>query len=222
MNTATSSLKHESALTIQCRVVYALILREVKSRYGRRTLGFLWALLEPLLFISLFIGIFHLMGRDSQSGIATPLFFVTGFSPFFMFRDIYPQVSACAKGNISLLMFPQVSRTDVLLATVILTSLISLAVLGVLLLACYSVGYEFQIQRPLELLGSLGLLIALGTGLGLVIGALTIRYEFISSIAGAFLGRPLFITSGLFFTADVIPAKAREYILYNPILHCIE
>ena len=83
-------------------------------------------------------------------------------------------------------------------------------------------GYEFQIQRPLELLGSLGLLIALGTGLGLVIGALTIRYEFISSIAGAFLGRPLFITSGLFFTADVIPAKAREYILYIPILHCIE
>lgn len=222
MNTATRSLKHESALTIQCRVVYALILREVKSRYGRRTLGFLWALLEPLLFISLFIGLFHLMGRDSQAGIPTPLFFVAGFSPFFMFRDIYSQVSACAKGNISLLMFPQVSRTDVLMASVILTSLISIAVLGVLLIACYAAGYEFQIQRPLELLGSLGLLIALGIGLGLVIGAVTIRYEFVASIAGAFLGRPLFITSGLFFTADIIPPKAREYALYNPILHCIE
>lgn len=222
MNTATRSFKQESAFTIQCRVVYALILREVKSRYGRRQLGFLWALLEPLLFISLFIGIFHLMGRDSQAGIATPLFFVTGFSPFFMFRDLFPQVASCAKGNIALLMFPQVSRTDVLLSTVILTALLSLAVMGLLLLMCYAAGYEFQIQRPLEVLGSLGLLIALGTGIGLVVGAFTIRYEFVSSLAGAFLGRPLFISSGLFFTADVVPAKVRFYLLYNPILHCIE
>lgn len=199
-----------------------MILREVKSRYGRRQLGFLWALLEPMLFISLFIGIFHLMGRNSQAGIAAPLFLVTGFLPFFMFRDLFGQVAQGAKGNITLLMFPQVTRTDVLLSTIILTSLLALAVLGVFLLICHAAGYEFQMERPLEVLASLGLLVAIGTGTGLVIGAFTIRYEFVSSIAGAFLGRPLFLSSGLFFTADVIPAKARVYFLYNPILHCIE
>lgn len=222
MTTATDSAKFESAFTIQCRVVYALVLRDVKARYGRRQLGFLWALLEPLLFISLFIGIFHLMGRDSYAGVPTPLFFVTGFSPFFMFRDLYPQVAGSAKANIPLLMFPQVSRTDVLLASVILTSLLAIAVMSFLLLACHAVGYYFQFQRPLEVLAALGLLVMLATGVGLVVGAFTIRYEFVSSIASALLGRPLFLSSGLFFTADSIPAKAREYLLYNPILHCIE
>ena len=222
MNTAINTINRDSAFTIQCRVVYALMLRDVKSRYGRRQLGFLWALLEPLLFISLFVGIFHLMGRNSQAGIAAPLFFVCGFSPFFLFRDLYPQVVGCAVGKIPLLMFPQVSRTDVLLSTVILTSLVSLAVFGLLLVVCYMSGFDFHIERPLEVLTTLALLIFLGTGLGLVIGALTIRYEFVASIANAFLGRPLFLASGLFFTADVIPAKAREYLLYNPILHCIE
>lgn len=222
MNTMVRSLKPESAFLIQCRVVYALILRDVKSRYGRRHLGFLWAVLEPLLFITLFIAIFQLMGRDSQAGIAAPLFFVCGFSPFFMFRDLYPQIVGCVVGNIPLLMFPQVSRTDVLLSAAILTSLLSLAVFGLLLFACHMMGYEFRIERPLEVLAALGLLILLGIGVGLVIGALAIRYEFVRTITNAFLGRPLFLASGLFYTADVIPAKAREYMLYNPILHCIE
>lgn len=222
MNYAISTLNRDSAFTIQCRVVHALILREVKSRYGGRQLGFLWALIEPLIFMSLFIALFQLMGRTSQSGVPTALFFVTGFAPFFMFRDTYPQVSAGVKGTIPLLMFPQVSRTDVLLASIIVNSLVSIAVFGVLLAGCYMMGFTFHVQRPLEVLTTLGLLIALGSGLGLVVGALTIRYEFLSTIINVMMGRPLFLTSGLFFTADMLPAKAREYLLYNPILHCIE
>ncbi len=222
MTTTTNSFKQESALTIQCRVVFALIMREVKSRYGRRQLGFLWALLEPMLFIGLFIGLFYLMGRNSQSGIPTPLFFVTGFTPFFLFKDLYPQVATCAKGANTLLMFPQVSRTDIILSSVTLTSLLSLAVMCIFLGICYAAGYEFQMQRTLQVLGALTLLILLATGVGLVVGAFTIKYEFVASLAGAFLGRPLFMSSGLFFTADMVPATARDYLLYNPILHCIE
>ncbi len=28
--------------------------------------------------------------------------------------------------------------------------------------------------------------------------------------------------SGLFFTADSLPKEARDILLYNPILHCVE
>ena len=93
MNTSVSrQTPIESALLIQCRVVHALVMRDVKSRYGGRRLGFLWALIEPLMMIGVFIGLFHLMGRSSQGGIAAPLFFVTAFAPFFMFRDIFSNV----------------------------------------------------------------------------------------------------------------------------------
>jgi capsular polysaccharide transport system permease protein len=36
------------------------------------------------------------------------------------------------------------------------------------------------------------------------------------------MSRPLYFSSGLFFTADTIPAPIREYLLYNPVLHMIE
>jgi capsular polysaccharide transport system permease protein len=212
----------DSALIIQCRVVHALVMRDVKSRYGGRRLGFLWALIEPLMMIGVFIGIFHLMGRSTQGGIPAPLFFVAAFTPFFMFRDIFSNVMMCIKGSNPLLMFPQVARTDIILSSVIVDILVSLAVFFLLLLGCVILGFEFTIDRPLEILFSLALLIGLGVGLGLVLGALTIRYEFVSSVSQAFLGRPLFLTSGLFFTADVIPAQARDYLLLNPVLQGIE
>jgi capsular polysaccharide transport system permease protein len=186
----------DSALIIQCRVVHALVMRDVKSRYGGRRLGFLWALIEPLMMIGVFIGIFHLMGRSTQGGIPAPLFFVAAFTPFFMFRDIFSNVMMCIKGSNPLLMFPQVARTDIILSSVIVDILVSLAVFFLLLLGCVILGFEFTIDRPLEILFSLALLIGLGVGLGLVLGALTIRYEFVSSVspalAGHFFSHPVF------------------------------
>ena len=35
---------------IQVRVIAALMLREVLTRYGRHNVGFLWLILEPMLF----------------------------------------------------------------------------------------------------------------------------------------------------------------------------
>jgi capsular polysaccharide transport system permease protein len=139
-----------------------------------------------------------------------------------MFRDLYATIAGEAKANSPLLMFPQVSKTDLIFASVIVNVLLSITVFIVLLCGCYALGYTFSVDDPLGVIVTLALLVALGLGLGLVIGALTIRYEFISSISQAVLGRPLFLCSGLFFTADILPPKAREYALYNPVLHGIE
>ena len=222
MASIAGQVAKDGAFTIQCRVLYALILRDVKGRFGGRRLGFMWALLEPCLFITLFVLIFQLLGRSSQSGVDAPLFFVSGIAPFLMFRDLYGTISTEAKTNSPLLMFPQVSKTDLIFASVIVNVLLSITVFILLLSGCYALGYTFSIDDQLGVIVTLALLVALGLGLGLVIGALTIRYQFISSISQAVLGRPLFLCSGLFFTADIIPPKAREYALYNPVLHCIE
>jgi capsular polysaccharide transport system permease protein len=212
----------DSAFTVQCRVVYALMLRDVKSRFGGRRLGFVWALLEPCFFIGLFVAIFYLIGRTSQSGLPLPLFFVTGFTPFLMFRNIYMTISDETKGDSPMLMFPQVTRIDLIVAKVIVNVLLSITVLILLLSGCYLMGFTFRLDNPLGVLRAMSLLVLMGLGLGLVIGSLVIRYEFISSITQALFGRPLLLTSGLFFTAEMLPPKAREYLLYNPLLHLIE
>ncbi len=221
-NTAPTVLKRDSAFAVQCRVLHALILRELKSRYGNRRLGFMWAVIEPLMFISVFVAGFHLIGRSSQGGVEAPLFFVAGFSPFFMFRDIFSQVKSGTQGQQSLMMFPQVTRMDILLSKLIVNALISISVFIVLMLGLYVIGFQYRIENPLGVLIGFSLIASIGLGMGLVFGALAIRYEFISSFSEPLLGRPLFLTSGLFFSASVLPPNVREVFLYNPLLHCIE
>jgi len=214
--------KQSSPLLIQCRVLHALILRELKARYGNRRLGFLWALIEPLVFISIFVAGFQLIGRTSQSGVEAPLFFVAGFSPFFMFRDVYAEIAGGAKGHQSLLMFPQVTRMDILISKVIVNGAVSASVFLVLMIGLRAMGFTFELDNPLGVLVGFGLMIALGFGTGLVLGALSIRYEFVSTLSSPLLGRPLFLTSGLFFSASMLPPNVRDIFLYNPLLHCIE
>ena len=214
--------KLNNPLVIQCRVLHALILRELKSRYGNRRLGFLWALIEPLIFISIFVTGFYLLGRTSQSGVPAPLFFVAGFVPFFMFRDVYSEIAGGTKGHQSLLMFPQVTRMDILISKLAVNSAVSVSVFLILLTGLLAFGFEFTVDNPLGVLIAFALMIALGFGTGLVLGALSIRYEFVSSLSNPLLGRPLFLTSGLFFSASMLPPKVREIFLYNPLFHCIE
>ena len=192
--------KQNSPLLIQCRVLHALILRELKARYGDRHLGFLWAVIEPLIFMSIFVLGFYLLGRDSQSGVPAPLFFVAGFVPFFMFRDIYSEIVGGTKGHQSLLMFPQVTRMDILISKMIVNSAISVCVFLVLTIGLLAMGLDFTLDNPLGVMIGFGLMIMLGFGTGLVLGALSIRYQFVSSLSSPLLGRPLFLTSGLFFS----------------------
>lgn len=214
----------ETVLTVQFRVLYALILRELKSRYGNRRLGFGWALIEPMIFVAVFVGVFQLLGRSrgAGSGIPAPLFFVSGISPFFMFRDIFSEVAQGTRGNQSLLMFPQVTRIDLLVSKLAVNSLVSISVFMIMLLGLYFAGFDFRIESSLGVLIGFSLMISLGFGLGLVIGAISIRYEFVRSFSEPLLGRPLFLTSGLFFSVAMLPPSTRDIALYNPLLHCIE
>ena len=213
---------HESAYTVQCRVLHALILRELKARYGNRRLGYMWALLEPLMLMSILFAGFQLLGRDSQAGIQVPLFLVTGFGPFFMFRDVFAEVMNGTRGHQSLLMFPQVTRLDLVVSKMVLSALIWIVVFITLLIGLYFLGFTFNFEDPLGVMVGFALIILLGLGLGLLLGAISIRYEVVQSISQPLLGRPLFFTSGLFFTASMLPAAARDIMLYNPLLHCIE
>ena len=212
----------ESAFSVQCRVLHALILRELKSRYGSRHLGFMWALIEPLIFMSIFVAAFQIIGRESQGGLPVPLFIVAGLSPFFMFRDVFAEVTQGTQGHQSLLMFPQVTRMDLLLSKLILTTLVSVVVFFIMLMGCAFFGFTFKVEDPMGVMIGFTLMALLGFGLGLVLGALSIRYEFLQSISQPLLGRPLFLMSGLFFSASMLPPVAREIALYNPLLHCIE
>jgi tetratricopeptide (TPR) repeat protein len=70
-------------LRTQCRVIQALIIRETRTRFGDAKLGYGWALLEPILHITLLSAVFSLL-MQGRPPIGTHffIFYFTGLSPY--------------------------------------------------------------------------------------------------------------------------------------------
>lgn len=205
----------------QARVVYALSLRETRTRFGKHRLGYLWALLEPLFWIGTFWVMFTVLGRESAAGMDLIPFLATGVIPYNLCVGTADRVSVAIDANKALLFYPQVQPLDLVYARVALEFATYIAVL-IIILGGYSLYLgSFTIDSLLTTLVGLIIATTLGGALGLVMSAASVVYPVVQRIKGPLM-RPLFWVSGLFFAASVLPSNVRGYLLWNPILHCTE
>jgi len=210
----------DGALT-QLRVVHALALRETRTRFGAHKLGYLWALLEPIFWILTFWGLFEVAGRHTAHGMDVIPFLATGIIPYTLFSQSTDRNMAAIAGNKALLFYPQVQTLDITLARGALEMATYVMVFIVLLGGNALVEHQLVFANLLRTLWGMALAGMLGTSLGLVLCSLSVVSNSVERIKGP-LFRPLFWVSGLFFTADELSSSARDALLWNPILHCIE
>ncbi len=208
-------------LHIQARVVGAVILRETRTRFGRHRLGYLWAFAESLFWVLTFAGIYYAMGHTPAGGMDIVAFLATGIITFILFRNTVTHCQASILGNRPLLFYPQVRPLDIALGRSLLEAVTLLVVFVAVLSANGLVQGELQIDNVLRVLSGLLLAWLLGLGLGLCFMGLGTFFPVVDQIVPILL-RPLFFLSGLFFTANDLPAGLREALLYNPMMHVIE
>ncbi|MGQ7845731.1 ABC transporter permease [Granulosicoccus sp. 3-233] len=212
----------KGALTTQSRVIHALIMRETLSRYGDHKLGFMWAILEPLLMVTMIASVLSVLRNDSPGGMPLVPFMITGFVPFFMFRNTMNQLKGAVASNRTLLGFPQVTTFDVIIARALLEGGVLLSVFVFILSMAYLIGFEFRVENPLGVLGVCLCLLLLGSGIGFILATLIPVVPSVGQVSNLIFGRPLMVSSGLFFTADSVPEPFRGWLLYNPILNLME
>ena len=70
------------------RVIFALVVREMGTKFGRSAGGYLWAVAEPLGGIVLLAIAFSLALRAPPLGTSFILFYATGTVPFGMFNTM--------------------------------------------------------------------------------------------------------------------------------------
>lgn len=210
-----------AALASQRRVLHALILREVKTRFGKMKLGYLWAIIEPLLFIGFFAFIWYFLGSN-PGGMELLPFLITGFGSFLFFRGLFQFTMTGLRINKVLLTYPQVTPFGIVIARAILEFATMSVVFVLLLCIAAALGYDVRVENPLRLIGTLCLLALLGLGGGFTASTLQMIFPSTPEIVGAFVMRPAFILSGNFFTAGMMPDAAREWLLLNPIMHGLE
>lgn len=205
------------------RVIFALILRETKTRYGRTKIGYIWALLEPLLFITILSLIFGYAKAMTTGNMPQILFFITGLLPFFLFRDIAMMTMLAVNQNLQLLYYPQVQILDLGLARMLLELSKFIIVMTLLTSMIALFGIEPVHIENFILLSATSLAIALfGLGTGLIAGAIIPLFPSMEFLTRFLFIQPLFWVSGIFFTADILPSQFASLVLLNPMLHMIE
>ncbi len=205
----------------QTQVVRALVLRETKTRFGTNQLGYLWAFANPLMFIGMFAVMFHVTGRTLPQGMDTLTFLATGVLTHKFFLDVSGRSMSAIAGNRSLLFYPHVRPLDLIFARVQL-EFATLAVVFVgVILANGLWNQHLQIDSLLMVVLGAVLATGLGATLGLTLCSLSVFSNSVERLAPPMM-RPLFWTSGVFFTANELPPAARDFLLWNPVLHCTE
>lgn len=216
--------KHGSfreGLRIQGRVIKALILREMQTRYGRENIGLLWLVIEPMLLASM-IGLLHARGNRVLEGDILPVpMSIIGYCNFMIFRGIFGRGEGAIEANLPLMYHRTVKPLDILLARALLETVgIWLAFL-VLMTAAVSLGMTHLPVRPGWLLLGMITMIWFSFSGSLVVAGLTYERKAIGRLVHPFtyIMMPL---SGAFFTMNMLPAPIRRGFLYVPLAHIFE
>ncbi len=216
-----SPLPARSSWQIQRSVVFALFVRELKTRFGGRWLGAFWVLLEPLAHLAVMLLLFGFVRGRILPGVEFPVFLVTGLVPFLMFRNLALRGMLAIDANRGLFGYRQVKPLDPLLSRAILEIALYSAVYLATLGALGWLGFQVIPESPLQLMAMSALLIASGFGLGVLFAVLTDDLPNARSLIGlVFL--PLYLVSGIIFPISAVPSELLPWLLWNPVLHAIE
>ena len=200
------------------RVVLALMLREMTTRYGRSPGGYVWAILEPIGMIAVMAFGFALVLRAPSLGNSFLLFYAAGFLPFSAYQDI----EAVTRGSISfsrqLLLYPAVTWLDAILARFFLNLLTKVLVTAMVLAAIlYFTETTTVIDLPVLVLAmGLAALTGLGFGtFGCLVTGLSPLWNSIWKVAA----RPMFLASAVIYIYEDLPTLAQNVLWWNPLVH---
>jgi ABC-type polysaccharide/polyol phosphate export permease len=209
------------SLAIQRRVIGALMMREVITRFGRHNLGALWIVGEPMLFTLGIATLWSGTGLRHDSDIPIVAFAITGYSSVLAWRNTVTRCSHAVQQNLNLLYHRNVKVIDVLITRVLLE--IGGATTSFVVLTLVFVSGEW-ITPPKDLM----LVVAgwlmmswFGLGLGLTIGAATAYSPIVERVwhPTSYL---LFPLSGAAYMAAWLPSSTRDVLLLLPMPNALE
>jgi ABC-type polysaccharide/polyol phosphate export permease len=207
--------------SIQMRVLHALMLREMLTRYGRHNVGFLWLFIEPMLFTVAVVALWTALGRENGAGISIVAFGITGYSTIMLWRNMPGRAIGAIGPNASLLTHRPVQMLDVFAARIGLEALGATVSFAVLAFAAWMLGLMYGPEDVLKVLGGWLLLAWFAFALALWIGAASERWPLVYKIWApvSYIFIPL---SGALYLVEALPSAAQEIVLLMPVVHCVE
>lgn len=206
-------------LRIQIRVVWALVMREMMTRFGREGLGVLWMMAEPAMFIVGVMIIFSHTETTARYSVAEYL--AVSYPTILLWRNTTGRLLKAIDVNRSLLHYKPIRPIDILYSRIILEFAGATASFLVLYVVLVVVGI---CQLPADLLTMiLGYLLVLWFSFNFVMtmAALSELSETIDRVSHVILYLMLPFT-GVFIPLFLLPPQLGEMMTYFPLIDAVE
>jgi ABC-2 type transport system permease protein len=206
-------------------VLWTLVVRDLRVRYSRSVLGYVWTILDPLLmsliYFIVFVYIFQrkLLGHDPYF-----LFLVAGLLPWQWFSGVVRESSRAMIQDARLIRSTNLPR-EIWVARVVLSKgvefLLSLPVLAFFTLV-YVIAGKAHLNGWLILL-PLGILVEFIflVGLGLILAPVTALVTDMQRVIGIVL-RMLFYVTPVIYASRLVPAPYDKITWLNPMTGVLE
>jgi len=206
---------------IQLRVIGALLMREVLTRFGRHNIGFMWMFVEPMIFTLGVTILWNIMGMSKGGGISITAFVLTGYSTILLWRNVPGRCVMALRPNFSLMFHRAVKPIDVYISRILLEVVGATISFVVLTIIFHAIGLV-PLPYDYVTVWAAWLLLAWYAGaIGMLIGALSEQSDIVDKLwhPAMYLLIPL---SGSFSMVSALPPAFRDALLFNPTVHCNE
>jgi lipopolysaccharide transport system permease protein len=201
-------------------LLYFFVWRDIKVRYKQTLIGAGWAVLQPLLAMTVFTLIFGMLAKIPSDGLPYPVFYFCALLPWMYFAGALATATNTIVYHqrvITKVFFPRV----LLPVSAVLAGLLDLAIGFVLLLGMLA--YYGMVPTIHMTLLPLFVLLALATalGVGLWLSALNALYRDVRYVV-PFVVQIWMFASPVVYPASLVPVEWRWLYGLNPMAGVIE
>jgi ABC-2 type transport system permease protein len=199
-------------------LVRTLVARELKVRYRRSAIGFLWTMLQPLLTMLVMQLVFSSIFRSQL--LNYPVYALAGILFWNFFSQSIVASMNSLRGNAQLLQKLPVPKAVFPIATVIsgvVNLLFALVPLFVLLLVTGHPLTPSLLFLPVSIL--IAALFTLGAGL--LLSPLAVFFSDVVELIGVMLTLLMYLTP-IIYPQEIVPQRMRWVIRFNPIRSILE
>jgi len=206
---------------VQSKVIFALMLRELHTRFGRENLGFLWFIGEPILFCAGVSIVWTAIRPPYEYGLPMTAIVITGYVPLTMWRHCISRAISAFRSNGSLMFHRQVTPLDIIINRMIL-EVVGTIIAG--LIVCVFAIFLGYMKSPVDYkILYLGIFFqsVFSISCGLLVASLSEMSDLMEKVLGIFsyLSIPL---SGAFTMVDWASPKYRWILLSSPSVESVE
>jgi ABC-type polysaccharide/polyol phosphate export permease len=206
---------------IEWRIIHALLMREVLTRFGRHNIGFMWMFVEPMIFTLGVTALWTVTKNLHGSNLPIAAFALSGYSSVLLWRNMPSRCIGAVEPNLALMYHRNVKIIDIYLSRLILEGGGATTSFTVLSTVFIIMGIVLPPENLLQVFWGWIMLAWFGIALSLFLGALSEDSELVEKLwhPASYL---LFPLSGAAFLVDALPKQAQDILLYLPMVNGVE